>query len=341
MKNKIIPILIAVAAILTFTSFQAVFAAEVSPFAEYNKNADKGTVYAAIKRGSAPGELGRVLREETAESLLMGPSAFCADAAGNLYLADCVNFRVVKYDAAQKKSSVLFDYKMTGIGKGFVSDIAVAKSGDIYLVNSAENYVYRFSSDGRQLGVIGQIEDRHVAKRIAAIFCDAASNLVVIDAQNPNAIVFSPEGKILKESEFKFEDATSYALDNNGNPFAARLDEKGAKLVELGSKAESVLKYEVDAKKEHKLVEARLIGFDTAGAAYMKMTVVDKEGGMVANEIVKFIGDKAEKSLKVPYLTIDERELAMKSPEIILKENAVLGYYDSDASFDAVVYEMK
>lgn len=341
MKNKMIPILIAVAAILVFSSIQAVFAAEASPFAEYNKTADKGTVYAAIKRGAAPGEIGRVLNDQTAESLLMGPSAFCADGAGNLYLADCVNFRVVKFDAARKKASALFDYKMTSIGKGFVSDIAVAKSGDIYLANSAESYVYRFSADGKQLGVIGQIEDRHVAKRIAAIFCDAASNLVVIDAQNPNAIVFSPEGKILKESEFSFEDATGYALDNNGKPFASRLDEKGAKLVNLETKDEIALKYDVDAKKEHKLVEARIIGFDASGAAYMKMTVVDKEGGMVANEIVKFKGDKAEKSLKVPYLTIDERELAMKTPEVLLKENSVLGYYDSDASFDAVVYEIK
>ncbi|HOT75048.1 MAG TPA: hypothetical protein PK467_04630 [Candidatus Wallbacteria bacterium] len=341
MKNKICSIFIVASMILTCFWFQAAFAQEASPFAEFNKNADKGAVYVSVKRGSGADQLGRVIEDKTAETLLMGPSAFCADGAGNLYFADCVNFRVVKYDASNKKASAVFDYKMSAIKNGFVSDIAVAKSGDVYLVNSAENYVYRFDQSGKPLAVIGQIEDRHVAKRIAAIFCDPSSNLVVIDAQNPNAIVFSPEGKIIKESEFKFEDATSYALDNSGKPFAARLDGDSAKLVDLETGKETVLKYEIDRAKENKLVEARLVGFDNAGAAYVKMTVIDKNGGMVNNAVVKFKGAAVEKSVKLPYLTIDERELNLKAPEILLKDNTVLGYFDSDASFDVIAYEVK
>jgi hypothetical protein len=341
MKNKIFSIVIIVLTVFAFSPFQAAQAAETSLFEEFNKTADKGTVYASVKHGASSDQLGRVLRDETAETMLMGPSAFCADGAGNLYLVDCVNSRVVKYDAAQKKTAVAFDYKMTGIKTGFVSDIAVAKSGDIYLVNAPQSYVYRFSADGKPLGVIGQIEDRHVAKRIAAIFCDASSNLVVIDAQNPNAIVFGADGKIIKETEFKFEDATSYALDNSGKPFAARLDGNSVKLADIEAKTETVLTYGVDSKKEEKLVEARLIGFDAAGAVYLKMTVIDKDGGMVKNDIVKFRDAKAEKSLKVPYLTIDDQELTMKSPEILLKDNMVLGYYDSEASFDVIARELK
>jgi hypothetical protein len=341
MKNKICLLFLSVVIVIAGAAIHTAAAQDASPFAEFNKNADKGTIYASIKHGAGEGEVGSFLENKTAETVLLGPSAFCADAAGNLFLVDCVNSRVVKYDAAQKKSSVVFDYKTSGIKNGFVSDIAVAASGDIYLVNAAESYIYRFSSAGKFLGVIGQIEDRHVAKRIAAIFCDASSNLIVIDAQNPNAVVFSPDGKIIKETEIKFEDASAYAIDASGKPFASRLGASGALLVDIETGTETLLKYELDAKKEDKLVEARLIGFDAAGAAYLKMIVINKEGGMVNNDIVKFKNAAGEKSLKVPYYTIDEQELTIKKPEIFLKENMILGYYDSEISFDVVSYEIK
>lgn len=341
MKNKISLLFLSVVIVIAGAFINTAAAQDAYSFAEFNKNADKGTIYASIKHGAGEGEAGRVLENKTAETLLMGPSAFCADGAGNLYIVDCVNSRILKYDAAQKKSAVLFDYKTSAIKDGFVSDITVAASGDIYLVNAAESYIYRFSSAGKFLGVIGQIEDRHVAKRIAAVFCDAASNLIVIDAQNPNAIVFSPDGKIIKETEIKFEDASAYALNASGKPFASRLGAAGALLVDIETGAETLLKYELDAKKEDKLAEARLIGFDAAGAVYLKMTVISKEGGIVNNDIVKFKDAAVEKSLKVPYYTIDEQELTVKKPEIVLKENTILGYYDSETSFNVLSYELK
>ena len=341
MKNKIYLMFLSVLFVIAGVAFHKAVAQETSVFAEFNKNADKGILYASIKHGGGEGEVGRVLENKTAETVLMGPSAFSADRVGNLYFVDCVNSRVVKYDVAQKKSAVVLDYKTNGIGNSFVSDIAVAVSGDIYLVNAAENYVYRFSSTGKPLGVIGQIEDRHIAKRIAAIFCDASSNLIVIDAQNPNAIVFSPDGKIIKETGIKFEDASSYALNASGKPFASRLGASGAVLVDIETGTETVLKYNFNAKKEEKLVEARLIGFDATGSAYLKMTVINKEGRIVNNDIVKFKNDAVEKSLKIPYYTIDEQELIVKKPEIVLKENLILGYYNSETSFDVLSYEVK
>ncbi len=341
MKNKICLLFLSVIIVAVGAAFHTAAAQDVSAFASFNKNAFKGKLYASIKHGVGEGEVGGVMENKTAETVLLGPSAFCADAAGNLYFVDCVNLRVVKYDAAQNKSAVIFDYKNSGIRNGFVSDIAVAASGDIYLLNASESYVYRFSSTGGFFGVIGQIEDRHVAKRIAAIFCDSSSNLIVIDAQNPNVVVFSPDGKIIKETEIKFEDASSYAINASGKPFASRLGDFGAALVDIETGTETLLKYEIDAKKEDKLVEARLIGFDSAGAAYLKMIVIDKEGGIVNNDIVKYINADVEKSLKVPYYTIDEQELIVKKPEIILKENMILGYYDSETFFDVLSYQIK
>ncbi len=98
-------------------------------------------------------------------AVLDHPRGLDADAAGNLYIADCGNGRVRKVTPAGMISTVagggdnLNTGQATSVALGCPSDVAVVKSGPaagaIYIADSADNRIRKVAPDGTISTVVG------------------------------------------------------------------------------------------------------------------------------------------------------------------------------------------
>jgi sugar lactone lactonase YvrE len=165
---------------------------------------------------------------DTADGLLNNPDAFAQDSAGNVYVADRFNHRVVKFNAA---GDYLLQFGSEGTGDGqFMQPggIAVDEDGYIYVgdqgsriqkFNSLGVYQSQFGSegtgDGEFDGVVGQM-----------IF-DAAGNLYVVDSNAHRIQKFNSSG--VYQSQFgsngsgdgEFDGIADLAFDSAGNIYVA------------------------------------------------------------------------------------------------------------------------
>jgi sugar lactone lactonase YvrE len=165
--------------------------------------------------------------ENTVGSELLKPGGVAVDAAGNVFIADTFNNRVVKVPAnggdqitLDSRLNLPADVAVDGAGNVFIADtynnrvvkvppgctsadcqttvgselnqpygVAVDGAGNVFIADYNNNRVVKVSPDGAQTTVLG-----NGLKLPADVAVDGAGNVFIADSQNTRVLKVSPDG---------------------------------------------------------------------------------------------------------------------------------------------------
>jgi sugar lactone lactonase YvrE len=148
------------------------------------------------------------------------PRGIALDAAGDFYVVDTQNLRVQEFDKTGKFINMFGtkglgegqfnSYSDTGVGTG-PGGVAVDKDGNVYVADTWNHRMQKFSSDGKVLTVWGGVinlaeapagadpenNSRFYGPRGVAIGPDG--NIYVTDTGNKRVLIFDPSGKFVRK----------------------------------------------------------------------------------------------------------------------------------------------
>jgi len=99
----------------------------------------------------------------------------------------------------------------------FPGHIAVDGDGNIYVADTGNNTIQKFSSTGAPLLTVGSGQIEYPS----SVAVDGAGNIYVADDTNRSVKKFSPGGTLLKTISGEFNFPTEVAVDSNGNIYVA------------------------------------------------------------------------------------------------------------------------
>lgn len=114
-------------------------------------------------------------------SLAVGPKAIALDGAGNVYVADTANNRIVEFTSAGVTQAAV-----TLVSAGTPTGVAVDGSGYIYAADSHNHEVQMFNGSGAAVTQFGAAD----LSSTAGIALDGAGNLYVSDTNANKVVVF-------------------------------------------------------------------------------------------------------------------------------------------------------
>ena len=174
----------------------------------------------------------------TSDGRLNLPTGVAVDAAGNVYVADIGNARIQKFSS---EGIFLAKWGSRGQGDGQfqfdiggerqIGAIAVDASGNVYVADSGNHRIQKFSSQGVFLakwGSEGEGDGQFGAP--VGIAVDKAGNIYVADTDNHRIQKFSSEGDFLAKwgnegnSDGQLNSPTGIAVDAAGNVYVADLE---------------------------------------------------------------------------------------------------------------------
>jgi len=156
------------------------------------------------------------------------------DGSGNVYVADSGNYRIQKFDP---NGNFIKKWGTKGyVDKSFYDgyalkrpiDVAVDKSGNVFVLDSENNCVVKFDSDGTYRHKWGEKGSREGQFRTPiSIAVDGSGNIYVADQENHRIQKFSSNGVFqckwgtygFDAGEFKY--FNGIAVDKSGNVFVA------------------------------------------------------------------------------------------------------------------------
>jgi sugar lactone lactonase YvrE len=160
---------------------------------------------------------------------LHGPTGVAVDGAGDVYVVDEGNLRVVKLSPTGKE---LATRRFPGQGAGFqsasIGEVAVSRTGTVYLPDEAYRTMYELSSDLKLLthiGSPGSAPGEFDAPSGAAV--GANGDIYVADSGNNRIEAFSADGTFLAQltgsgaKGGRFSDPNGVAVDGQGNLYVA------------------------------------------------------------------------------------------------------------------------
>ena len=171
--------------------------------------------HAMIEKYSPNGEfLAQCLMDAgSGDGQLQIPSAIAIDAEGNIYVTDCFDNRVQKFDPSGK---FLLKWGTHGDGDGrfnWPNDIAIGGSGDVYVRDSYA--IQKFTSDGKFLA-------RWKTKGGGGIALDSNSNIYVTCGGSHKILKLNSAGKTVAEwgnaytENGRFVEPGSIAVNSSG-----------------------------------------------------------------------------------------------------------------------------
>ena len=126
----------------------------------------------------------------TGSIVLSQPNGVAVDTAGNIYIADTGNNRIVKV-TPQGNASVL-SVSVSGVGLSQPQGIAVDASGTLYIADSGHSRVVKVSPSG-SASVVGT--GAVVLSNPSGVAVDPSGNIFIADTYN-NRIVEAPSGGV-------------------------------------------------------------------------------------------------------------------------------------------------
>lgn len=224
--------------IIMFIATSAIAAENISV---KNKIVVKGTF------GRLDGEIGYWSDDNS----WVAPSAIAVDLDGNIYIADIVNERIVKFDKDGKfKTNISFNVSHKRYA-GIVSDLTTDLSGNLYVASRHEAKVYKYTSDGKPVFLIN-LKDENICtsergKWYAFAFqimgirseYDCASDIFRLNLDRKGNIYLEGSNWLVK---FDSKGTVSKKLKAKDNSLAYFLDEAGNLYVQM--KADHWEKYD-------------------------------------------------------------------------------------------------
>ncbi len=171
----------------------------------------------------------------TGDGQFLEPKAVTVDAAGNIYVADSLNHRIQKFDAAGR---FLLKWGVKGEGDGQLNEpwgVAVDKAGNVYVADTWNYRIQKFDASGAFLAKWGAFGDTRgqaggqpgVFYGPRAIVLDRDGNVLVMDTGNKRIQKFDKDGKFLAQfgtvgtDEGRFNEPVGLTLDPTGNIYVA------------------------------------------------------------------------------------------------------------------------
>jgi len=231
-----------------------------------------GKIAAVFQVGSEEDRLGviRTSDNRVPFGMYYGPSSFVFDAAGTLYVVDCRNYRVSVFDPENKYSFVKsISYFTDRDHKSFVNDVAVDRGGSVYLADSANRNILKFSALGLPEAVIGAPAPPAFKglSQPGEIAVDAKGNIYVRDFGADAVFVFAPDGKFA--GELKMNTALYFNSKNMRYMIEYHADSESWKIFEETEKGETQrMIYEIS--REAKEQNVQIIGIDSNDDIYLK-----------------------------------------------------------------------
>lgn len=199
-----------------------------APAAESNTVTKRTIVKAAV--GSRDGEIG-YLRNSADD--WVEPAAITVDSYGNIYIADIVNERIVKFDKYGKfKSKIAFDVQKKRYA-GTVSDLAADLSGNLYVASRHEKKIFKYTSDGKPIFSINlEAEDICTSTREKKSRYDCGSYKFNLNLDRKGNIYLSGSNWVVK-FDSKGKVLRKIAADASFNSMVYFIDEAGNLYVEV------------------------------------------------------------------------------------------------------------
>lgn len=165
---------------------------------------------------------------------LNGPRALAFAKEGSVYVTDSYNHRVVHFDATGQVLhtwGTFADGVNTPIGNGTFNElwgIAVGPDGSVYVTDTWNHRVQKFSADGRFLnawGYFGQGEAPDAFYGPRGLAVDAKGRVYVTDTGNKRIVVFDANGNFITQfggagfDPGQFDEPVGVAIDKNGTVY--------------------------------------------------------------------------------------------------------------------------
>lgn len=164
---------------------------------------------------------------------LSGPRAVATDSRGNMYVADTLNHRVVRFSP---KGAFLGSFGSTGTASGQFSQrdspqgLAVGPDGNVYVADTWNQRIEVFSRSGKFLrqwggGAIGSANGQFYGPRSLAVAPNG--KVYVADTGNKRVQVFSPTGRFLfafgsaGTEDSQFNEPSAVAVSRTGEVYVA------------------------------------------------------------------------------------------------------------------------
>lgn len=170
-----------------------------------------------------------------AEPILMNaPRAMAFAPDGTLYVADSRNHRVLRLD---QQGNILNEWGTYAdgvsvpVGEGTFNEpwgIAVGPDGSVYVTDTWNHRVQKFTAEGRFLkawGSFGQGEEPTYFYGPRGLAVDAGGRVYVTDTGNKRIVVFDKDGNFITEfgsagfDPGQFDEPTSVTVDRNGTVY--------------------------------------------------------------------------------------------------------------------------
>jgi tripartite motif-containing protein 71 len=166
---------------------------------------------------------------------LTDPYGIALDSAGNIYINDAGNSRVVIFDG---EGNFLSKWDKHGSGEGEFKSlgfggIAIDANDNVFVVDNGNHRIQKFDQAGNfllQWGSEGREDSQFI--RAIGIAVDKDGNVYVTDDGNPFVQKFDNHGKFVMKfggggvDDGQFRHATGIAVDTQGNIFVADYQNK-------------------------------------------------------------------------------------------------------------------
>ena len=206
----------------------------------------------------------------TEEGQLLSPQAIAIDTANNdVYLLDVVVHKVLKFHRSGDSYTFVSSFGAMGTGDGecsFPRDIELGQAGNVYVCDSGNGRILRFSSSGNWLSTITPGVGGTLANPYG-IDLDHEGNIYIADTENHRVVKLAPNGTLLMAfgsygtAAGQFRYPQDVALDLSGNIFVADTDNQriqkfepdGTYMSSFGSFAELLSPQKVVIDDDYKL----------------------------------------------------------------------------------------